>query len=75
MMTAFELAALRAWLLAEMDTARATARERAEYLADLRRREGLKASVRASHEHCSAVARLVALGEVLNWLDNPPKIG
>jgi hypothetical protein len=74
-MTAFELAALHAWLLAEMDTARTTAREQAFVLADLRRREGQRTAIRASHAHCSAIARLCALGEVLNWLDNPPKIG
>jgi hypothetical protein len=74
MMTAYELAVLRAWLHVEMDKARATARVESRRLADLRTREGLKAAVRASHEHCSAMARLCALGEVLERLDNSPKI-
>lgn len=60
---------LRPWLEAEYAKAQQAARDAAAYNRILREREGPKAASRHSHPHCSAVARMCALGEVLERLD------
>jgi hypothetical protein len=62
---------LRAWLEAEYAKAQAAARDAAAHNRGVREREGAKAASRGSHGHCSAVARMCALGEVMALLDNP----
>lgn len=51
--------ALRAWLAIEYDRAQAAARDVA----------GSRGGTLGQHKHCSAVARMCALGEVVQQLD------
>lgn len=63
-----DLADLRTWIEAEYAKARQAARDAAVHNRNVRQNEGIKAAVRASHPHTSAVARMCALGEVLQRL-------
>jgi hypothetical protein len=60
---------LHVWLVAEYAKAQAAARDARVHNENIRAREGGKAG---GAFHVSAIARMVALGQVLERLDEPP---
>lgn len=63
------LVELRRWLLAELDAARQAAAEAREKTEWARSNEGRRAAIAMSHDHASAMAKIVTLGLTLQKID------